>query len=240
MGSETTNPTRPKRPFVAVPWHTATVLLILGYFSFRFAFSGGNAGAAPTSAVVSHSAQLWRYAFLIGSEFALAFWVWAGVHWNGGHLRDVIGSRWPDWKSIALDLAIAIPFWLVWEATAWLMHRLVDPLHAPTSEYHVPQGFAEIFLWMLLSIAAGYCEEFIYRGYLQRQFQAATGSVAAAVILQGVVFGLGHTYQGWGQVLVISALGVLYGILVAWRRNLRSSIIAHAWSDIFEGYLRFL
>jgi hypothetical protein len=32
----------------------------------------------------------------------------------------------------------------------------------------------------------------------------------------------------------------LYGTLVAWRRNLRASTIAHAWSDIFEGWLRFL
>jgi hypothetical protein len=36
------------------------------------------------------------------------------------------------------------------------------------------------------------------------------------------------------------ALGILYGALVAWRRNLRASMIAHAWSDLFEGWLRFL
>lgn len=74
---------------------------------------------------------------------------------------------------------------------------------------------------------------------MQRQFPAATGSLAAGVILQGLVFGFGHTYEGWGQVIVISALGVLYGILVAWRGNLRSCPVAHAWSDVFEGYLKF-
>jgi hypothetical protein len=49
-----------------------------------------------------------------------------------------------------------------------------------------------------------------------------------------------HAYQGWKQVIVIVPLGILYGALVAWRRNLRASMIAHAWSDIFEGWLRFL
>jgi uncharacterized protein len=111
---------------------------------------------------------------------------------------------------------------------------------SPTAPYQPPSGFAEISLWILLSISAGIGEEIVFRGYLQRQFQAATRSIVAGVILQGAVFGLAHTYQGWRHVIVIVALGILYGALVAWRRNLRASMIAHAWSDIFEGYLRFL
>jgi len=230
----------PGRAYVAAPWHTATVLIALGYFSFRFALTKGNSGAALTSTASSRAAQLWHYAFLIASELTLALWVWAGIHWQGGHLQEIVGRRWRSWKCVALDFGIALPFWLIWEATAWGVHRLVDPLHAPTSEYHVPSGFLEGSLWIFLSLTAGFCEEFVYRGYLQRQFQAATGSVIAAVALQGLVFGLGHTYQGWGQVIVISALGMLYGALVAWRGNLRASMMAHAWSDIFEGYVKFL
>jgi len=226
---------------VAGWWHTATVLLILGYFSFRFALSrhGDNPPGAGGVAT-SEASQLWGYVFLIGSEFALASWMWAGVHWKGLNIRDIVGGRWNSWRSVAHDFAIALPFWLVWEATAWLVHRAVDPLHAEVAPYHVPTGFTEVFLWILLSVSAGLCEEFVYRGYLQRQFQAATGSVAAGVILQGLVFGLGHTYQGWGQVTVITALGILYCALVAWRRDLRASMIAHAWGDIYEGYLQFL
>ena len=63
---------------------------------------------------------------------------------------------------------------------------------------------------------------------MQKQFSAATRSLAAGVILQGAVFGLSHTYQGWKQVMVITALGILYGAFAAWRRNLRANIIAHA------------
>jgi membrane protease YdiL (CAAX protease family) len=70
--------------------------------------------------------------------------------------------------------------------------------------------------------------------------RAATRSVAVAVLLQGLLFGLVHAYQGWKHVIVIVVLGILYGTLVAWRRNLRASILFHAWSDLFEGWLRFL
>ncbi len=137
-------------------------------------------------------------------------------------------------------MAIAIPFWGVWELTAWLMHRAVDRVAMATTPYQPPSGILEIFLWILLSVSAGICEELVFRGYLQQQFRAATRSIVAAVVLQGVLFGLLHTYQGWKQVMVIIPLGILYGALVAWRRNLRASMIAHAWSDIFEGWLRFI
>jgi CAAX protease family protein len=80
----------------------------------------------------------------------------------------------------------------------------------------------------------------LYRGYLQKQFLALTGSVAVAIVLQGVVFGVSHGYQGWKNVTVISILGLLYGILAAWRGNLRANIISHAWSDTWEGWLKFL
>jgi membrane protease YdiL (CAAX protease family) len=65
-------------------------------------------------------------------------------------------------------------------------------------------------------------------------------SIAAAVVLQAIVFGLVHSYQGWKPVLVITVLGVLYGTLVALRRDLRASMIVHAWPDIYEGYAKFL
>jgi membrane protease YdiL (CAAX protease family) len=232
-----------RRRLIAAPWHTLTILLVYGYFGFRIgtpqhAPFPGSTGSAMAAA--SHAAMLRMYILLILSEWGMAYWTWAGVHWKGGHLRDLTGGRWTSWRSVALDVAIAIPFWGVWELTAWLVHRAVERVPAATASYQPPTGLAEISLWILLSISAGVCEEIVFRGYLQRQFQAATRSIVAAVITQGAIFGLAHTYQGWKQVIVIAVLGILYGALVAWRRNLHASMLAHAWSDIFEGWLRFL
>lgn len=227
-----------RRPFIAAPWHTLSILLIFGYFSFRDAQHAHTAVSAP--AAVSHGAIIRGYLISIAYEWGMAYWAWAGVHWNGGRLSDLTGGRWASWRSVAMDVAIAIPFWGVWELTAWLMHRAVDRVATPTTPYQPPSGLLEIFLWILLSVSAGFCEELVFRGYLQQQFRAATRSIVAAVILQGAIFGLVHAYQGWKQVMVIVPLGILYGALVAWRRNLRASMIAHAWSDIFEGWLRFL
>ena len=227
-----------RRRFIAAPWHTLSILLIFGYFSFRDAQHAHTVVSAP--AAVSHGAIIRGYLISIAYEWGMAYWAWAGVHWNDGRLSDLTGGRWASWRSLAMDVAIAIPFWGVWELTAWLMHRAVDRVATPTTPYQPPSGLLEIFLWILLSVSAGFCEELVFRGYLQQQFRAATRSIVAAVILQGAIFGLVHAYQGWKQVMVIVPLGILYGALVAWRRNLRASMIAHAWSDIFEGWLRFL
>src|SRR5271163_82515 len=70
------------RPYklIASPWHTASVILILGFFAWRGAQQqerpsplGGAAGASSTSFVS-------QYLLLIGAEILLAYWVFVGVH----------------------------------------------------------------------------------------------------------------------------------------------------------------
>jgi hypothetical protein len=104
----------------------------------------------------------------------------------------------------------------------------------------LPQSLVEIVIWIATSITAGICEEMVFRGYLQKQIRALSGSVVVGVLGQGLVFGLMHAYQGWKNTVVIIVLGVLYGALAAWRRNLGANIVAHAWGDVWEGWLKFV
>jgi membrane protease YdiL (CAAX protease family) len=90
-------------------------------------------------------------------------------------------------------------------------------------------------VWIGVSLTAGFCEEVVFRGYLQKQLQAMTGSAAIAVLGQALFFGVAHGYQGVKNVIVIAVLGLLYGLLALGRRNLRPGMIAHAWSDISGG-----
>jgi uncharacterized protein len=211
------------------------------FFAYIIYKDAGHASAAVSAGgPVTHGALLRGYFLSIFFGVGMAYWCWAGVHWKGGTLRDLTGGRWASLREVGIDVAIAFPFWLVWTGTAWLMHRLLEGVQAATTPYQPPAGFVEVFVWILVSLAAGVGEEIIFRGYLQKQFQVATGSVAVAVVLQGLLFGLLHTYQGWKQVAVIAPLGILYGALAAWRKNLRANMISHAWSDVFEGWLKFL
>src|SRR5271154_3457518 len=133
-----------RRPFLASPWHTLSILLIFGYFGFRQGTPQLALNPDTVQAAVSHAAILRGYLISIATEWGMAYWVWAGVHWKGGHLRDLTGGRWLTWRSVALDVAIAIPFWLLWEFTAYLVHLAVDRFPTLTAAYHVPPGFAEV------------------------------------------------------------------------------------------------
>jgi uncharacterized protein len=117
---------------------------------------------------------------------------------------------------------------------------LLGPSGAKTVNSLLPQSFLEVLVWTATCITAGICEELIFRGYVQRQLHAFTGSLVTAVVGQGIIFGLFHAYQGWKAVTVISVLGVLYGALAAWRGNLRVNIVSHAFTDFWEGWLKFL
>jgi membrane protease YdiL (CAAX protease family) len=208
---------------------------------------GSSGGAADTSQLANHGAAISLYLTAIAMDWALLYYCWVGVHRFGGKLETLSGGLCSSWSDLARDIAIAIPFWLLWEGAAWAVHWLLElgqtPLSsnaAKTVDSLLPKTPLEVLLWIATSCTAGICEELAFRGYLQKQFHALMGNVVVAVAAQGVVFGLFHAYQGWKNVTVICVLGILYGALAQWRRNLRVNIAAHAWSDVWEGWLKFV
>ena len=176
----------------------------------------------------------------MGFDWAILCYVWAGISQRGVRLVQLTGGRWTTLRQVVRDLLIALPFWLVWEAVAIGMSRLlaISKAGAPDT-WIVPRAPLEVLLWITTSLTAGFCEELIFRGYLQRQFAALSQSVAVGIIAQGIVFGLVHP-RGWRMVVTICVLGWLYGLLVAWRKDLKSSMMAHAISDLWEGWLKHL
>jgi uncharacterized protein len=211
-------------------------LLALGLYRQH---AGGGSGAGP-SQIASHGYAISIYLTALVMDWFLLYFCWAGVRKHGGNLWDLAGGRWRSWRDVFSDLAVMLPFWAVWEGAAYVVHLILGPDNAKTVDSLLPKSLLEVLVWIATCVTAGICEEMAFRGYLQRQFHALTGSVAWAVVLQALVFGIAHGYQGWRNVVVISVLGVLYGALAAWRKNLRANMMAHAWADVWEGWLKFV
>jgi len=212
-------------------------VVVMGFLA-QHAPAGG--GSAAGSQLASHSKSIPIYLTAIFMDWALLYYCFAGVHHRGGSFWALAGGRWNSWKSVAVDLGIVLPFWVLWEGAAYGVYWLLGPSSAKTVDSLLPQSLLEVLIWIATSITAGVCEEMVFRGYLQRQLHAFSGSVVVAVLGQGFVFGLFHAYQGWKNVVIISVLGVLYGALAAWRGNLRANIVVHAWTDVWEGWFKFL
>lgn len=232
-GTGSSDDPRGGRRLLAAPRHTAVLIAILLLAALAGAWlqrrPGPGAGIAQ-----EHRGAIGIYLTAMALDWALFFYVWVFVRKGGTRLRDLVGGSWNP-KSIALDVAIAAPFWIVWELTARAVHSLLGPSNARTVDILLPRSPLELLVWIGLSLTAGFCEEAVFRGYLQEQFYALTGSAAVAVLAQAVLFGIAHGYQGIKNVIVITVLGLLYGFLALGRGNLRPGMIAHAWSDAYGG-----
>jgi len=102
----------------------------------------------------------------------------------------------------------------------------------------LPHTPLEIVFWILLSVSAGITEEITFRGYLQRQMHVLTRSAAAAIMIQGVIFGITHGYQGLTSTVRITIYGLMIGVLAHATRSLRAPILMHSWTDIASGVFR--
>ena len=210
---------------VAPAWHTIAILVILFGFALNAARSGG---LTPVGG--GHS-RITNYVAVIVLEWALVLFVRAGIKRRGLSLRDLIGGDWSRVSFVLRDTAIAIGFLI---ASAIVVQAVGHVLKvAPTSGLRsaIPQTTSEVIVFLFTAFTAGFCEELLFRGYLQRQFAALTRNAVAAVVLQGVSFGVVHGYQGWKYMIVITVFGILFGLLAIWRRSLRPGMVAHFLQD---------
>lgn len=230
-------PPAPSR-FVAPLWHTAALIAFLLVFSAL-----GSAGHPG----LTHAGRLKLYSTTIVLEWAMVgFIIWGLRLSKRTTLRELIGGRWKKPEDFLLDVAIAAGFWLValgCLALVGVALGMSDPATVKQSVRELqqrigsifPVGALEISVFVLLSSTAGFCEEVIYRGYFQRQLAGLFRVTWIAIIVQGLIFGASHGYEGWRKMVQIAVFGILFGVLAHWRKSLRPGMIAHATHDIFQG-----
>jgi membrane protease YdiL (CAAX protease family) len=217
------------RPLIAPAWHTIVFIGIFVGLSVVGGFFQHAVKQHPQAHVQSGSAVP-GYISVVVMEWLLVLYVRMGVHKRGVRLRDLIGGRWATPTAMVRDIALGAGLWAGWIG---LMNAHVLGGGTNAAQGLLPQGILQSMTWIPVALSAGFCEELAFRGYLQKQFQAITGSAGWAVLFQAIVFGIGHLYEGVGPVARITLFGVLFGLLAIWRKSLRPGMIAHAWSDIF-------
>jgi hypothetical protein len=202
------------------------VLLLLAGAALAYFSAGRMRTVPPTNRVFFYfKTMLWEW-------FLLAY-VLLGVHWHHTSLEEVTGAAWKRARDFFRDLGIALLFWILALFVLVLLAHLLNP--RPSVSFLLPQSRLEVFIWILLSTTAGICEEAIFRGYLQKQFIAWTGSIPAGLFLSACIFGLAHIYQGAKSAVVLGVFGLMFGILAHRRRSMRPGMITHALHDTATG-----
>lgn len=236
-----TAPAPEARKGIAPVWNTLLVIALILINSFL--------GSSKTSHIGGGNARILVYSGTFVVELILVLIVWMGIR-GRTTMRDLIGGRWTRVEDFLLDFAIAVVFLIV--AALILVgvrialgtldlhnlnkqveetKRMLGPL--------IPRSRLEASFFVVLSVFAGFFEEIIFRGYLQKQIGSLAGNVGIGIVGSAILFGAAHGYQGWRMMIVIAVFGSFFGLLAHFRKSLRPGIMAHAIQDAYSGIALF-
>jgi hypothetical protein len=156
---------------------------------------------------------------------------------RGVSISAVVGGRWSTPKLFLRDLGIGALFLLVSSAALAALSAVLRPGPNANIARMVPHSGLEITLWVFVSLSAGICEEFVTRGYLQKQLGGILKNATAGLVAQGIIFGAAHAYQGSKQMFTIAVLGCMMGWLAQWRQSLRPGMLSHFLQDALGGII---
>ena len=158
-----------------------------------------------------------------------AFTAAIAIFVKAGHLGDELGLT--GWPKNMKKLLYLIPMFVLATGNVW-------------------DGFAPSFtgtalLYATLSMAlVGFVEEMIFRGFLFKGMQAE-GSIAAAIIVSSLTFGLGHivnmfagqaSFETFIQMIFAITWGFIFTMVYYRGKSLWPCIIAHSIIDVLAEY----
>jgi membrane protease YdiL (CAAX protease family) len=187
--------------------------------------------------------RTWLCAWTIGNQWTLVAFgaaIWMASGRSLASLGFTAPDGWRLWAAIALLLLVA-----AYQGCAIriLVHSAEQRarLRRQVSSLTVvlPHTRTELHWFGGASLTAGFCEEFLYRGYFIVAFAPWFGWWGAAT-LSLPFFAVAHLYQGWNGVLQSGVVGALFTLVVAVSESLWPAIALHALIDFGSGTMAWL
>jgi CAAX protease family protein len=243
----------PPRP-IANLWHTAIFIIVV----LAFSYSGSN---GQHQATAKHG-KSYLYLFTIAWEWIMVAYIWLGTRKRGIGLRELIGGddaldrlmkrgvpEWSEMKAatrrmltVLIDIGSGFALWIGTALIIVLVAKVIG-IHADPQQkigFIAPKTGRELALFLVLSATAGFCEEIIFRGYLQRQFSILARWAVAGIAVQAIIFGASHGYEGLQSMCLITLLGASFGVFTHFRKSLRPAMIAHFLQDSLAGIVLYM
>lgn len=177
----------------------------------------------------------WMLVLWVMTCAGVALWLFEGRDW--GALRLVAPREWRLWGAIGFVLALAIAY----GRPAVRIARSSKQIKFANAQVEklAPHTRSELGWWISLSLTAGVCEEFVFRGYLIWAFRPKIGLWGAAAVSLAV-FVAAHAYQGASGVLPVAIVGAVLTLTVLVFESLLPAMALHALIDIAQGLLAWL
>lgn len=228
---------------IASPGNFALLLATFLLFPFAAKWTDAFAFGSISFNSPQHTRALVRFCiFLLVFEWAWFFIAWLGIlRFGKVTFAQAVGGSWKRGSHVLIDLGLALGVLTVLLVLGTVLQQFLSRFEPPSAPLRsmVPQNATEAFAFLVTALTAGFVEEFVFRGYLQMQLTALTGSVTIGSILQISLFIQGHYFQGWIRLIPVGVFGLLFTLLALWRKTLRPGMIAHGLGDGFGPIMFF-
>lgn len=189
--------------------------------------SGGDAGVRATAYRRGIATQ-WAL-----SAFVALAWTLRGHAWSALPLYSPVPWRIGVGVVLAAGLIVLMAQQVAAvrrspEARASIRRQIGD------LEPMLPRTREELSAFMGLSVTAGVCEEWLFRGALTTLLAGWVG-LPLAVLVASVAFGFGHAYQGPVGIAKTAGVGLVMSGIVLASGSLLPAMIVHATIDIGSG-----
>jgi membrane protease YdiL (CAAX protease family) len=169
---------------------------------------------------------------IIGALIVLTSWNISDRPWS------VLGMRWPEIHILVIYGTIIIAIFYLGDLISGLIsknrHQQIDEM-----SYVIPANGSEYKHYIFLAFAAGICEEIIFRGFLVNyllQWDAYVDYIEyIAIVIPAFVFAISHLYQGYGAVIKIFIVAILFGVIFIYSKSLVIVAILHVVVDLISG-----
>ena len=181
---------------------------------------------------------------ILGMVFPLVGATWF-LHRQGLGWRDLgFPKRMPVGRFVWLTVAVLIA---IFGVVSFIVTPLLRWLGAPPMDtsllVNLIEGDLQLYLLFLIPVgwgSAAFGEELLMRGFVLNRFTVLMGT-NWALVLQALLFSLGHAYQGVTGMVNVFVVGLLLGIVyLRANRNLWPAIVAHGLIDTISLTLIYL
>ncbi|HLO79575.1 MAG TPA: CPBP family intramembrane glutamic endopeptidase [Chitinophagaceae bacterium] len=177
---------------------------------------------------------------------SMVLWIMAGVvmgiwFWNN-RTFSLMGFRMPEpeWTAGILSAVLIILY------VGDILYSMLSPAELQktheqweSSVPFLPERYRELPAYTFMCIAAGVCEEIMYRGFLVNYFidPMKPGFPWMAAVFPAILFSIAHFYQGYKAIAKIFLLSLLFALIFIFSKSLLFVVIIHFLIDFTGGIL---
>jgi len=164
---------------------------------------------------------------------ALIFWL---LRRHGEHPRDVfLGAR-PVVPEIKLGVGLTAVVFALAVVVLSAIRMFVPSLHNVKENplQDLIQTPAQALVLAVVATISGGLREEIQRAFIVHRFERYLGGAHVGLIVYSLIFGLGHSLQGWDAVLATTLLGAFWGWIYISRRSIVAPVVSHSGFNAAE------